>query len=515
MKKKVLSSILALGMVASLLVGCGGSADTTTTTSEATTEAATETATETTEAATEAASGDVTTIDIYRCTYNLQSPDEAQVAKVADAINAYLASQGAGVQVVIHDLSSAEYGQKANLAFNNGEVDLLWNASWWGDGIGTNDIYANGGAYDITDIVAGSTLESSMDAGVWDAAKYDGKIYFVPVYKEAYEGYDLKVAKAMVDKYNWDLSTVKTLADIEPMLADLAADGVKYPYLTTKTAMFFRYYIDQFDFFTQNALFAVDRASNEVVDPILTPEYADFCKLMAKWYALGYIHDDDLTKATPDNICQTSDWGFNWWTCVPGDKANSESRDLQEEVIIDGITGKWMHSTTALGSCFTVSSSCTEAEAKACVEFLGYLYTDSIVADLYTYGIEGEDYTINADGRVAQSSEKYNHSAWESTSVKALTLLDNEDADKIQQYVDMNGAAATSCAAGFRFDKTNVEAEYTACVDIMNEIGYQLELGAIPEAQVDATIADYQAKLDAAGYQKVLEEFAAQYNAWK
>ncbi len=213
--------------------------------------------------------------------------------------------------------------------------------------------------YDITDLVAGSVLESSMDPGVWEAAKYDGKIYFVPVYKEAYEGYDLKIAQAMVDKYGVDTDSIKELKDIEPYLEAMAADGMKYPYATTKTAMFFRYYIDKYDFFTQNSLFAVDRATNEVIDPILTDDYAEFCKLMGSWYEKGFISDDDLTKVTSDAVCQTSDWGFNWWTCVPGDKANSESRDLQEEVIIEGITGKYMHSTTALGSCFTVSATCT------------------------------------------------------------------------------------------------------------------------------------------------------------
>ena len=34
-------------------------------------------------------------ISIYRCTFNLASPDAAEVQKVQDAINAYLAKKGA------------------------------------------------------------------------------------------------------------------------------------------------------------------------------------------------------------------------------------------------------------------------------------------------------------------------------------------------------------------------------------------------------------------------------------
>ena len=235
---------------------------------------------------------------------------------------------------------------------------------------------------------------------------------------------------------------------------------------------------------------------------------------MSEWAEKGYISQDEVTKATDSNVAQSSDWGFTWWTCVPGDEANTESRDNQDEYVIDGVTGKYMHSTTTLGSCFTVNSSCSEAKAKAAVEFLGYLYTDNEIANLYTFGIEGEDYTI-VDGRVNQTSEKYNHAAWESTSVKVLTLTTTEDADKVEQYVQMNGSAATSCAAGFRFDKSPVEAEYTACISIMDEYGYNLENGGFASSAVDATIAEYQSKLDAAGYQKVLAEFQKQYDAWK
>lgn len=508
MKKKIFSAILVAAMATSMLAGCTNG-------TEGGDTGAQGGSTGSTQGGSTAVSADgVTTIEVYRATYNLSAVDDAQVQKVADAINAYLEEKGATVRINLHDIHNSEYGQKANLAFNNGEVDLLWNASWWGDGIGTNDIYGNKGAYDLTDIIAGSVLESSMDAGIWEASKYDGKIYFVPVYKEAYEGYDLKAPQAMVDKYGWDLSTVKELKDIEPMLAQLQADGVKQPYTTQTTAMFFRYGIDQFDFFTQTAGYGVDRKTNTVVSPIESEAYAEFCKLMGDWYAKGYISDDDLTKATPANICQTTDWGFTWWTCVPGDEGNSESRDLCDEAMIDGITGKYVHSTTTLGSCYTVSATCTEAEAKACVEFLGYLFTDSKLADLYTYGIEGEDYTIE-DGKVAQNSDKYNHSAWESTSVKALSLTTADDDDKIAIYDSMNKAAATSCAAGFRFDKTPVAAEYAACDAIIQEYGYALENGAYPADKVDAVIAEYLEKLNAAGYQKVLDEFSAQYEAWK
>ena len=117
------------------------------------------------------------------------------------------------------------------------------------------------------------------------------------------EGYDLIARKELVDKYGWDLSAVKSLKDIEPMLEDCKAEGLKYPYLTQKTAMFYRYYINDFDFFTADATanwIAVDRATDTVVDTVLTDQYKEFCTLMSKWAEEGYISEDDVTKTTTD-----------------------------------------------------------------------------------------------------------------------------------------------------------------------------------------------------------------------
>jgi putative aldouronate transport system substrate-binding protein len=139
---------------------------------------------------------------------------------------------------------------------------------------------------------------------------------------------------------------------------------------------------------------------------------------------------------------------------------------------------------------------------------------------MYTFGIEGEDFTYTqAEGQtiqhVTQTSEKYNHSMWESASATVVTPLAVEPDNKADLYVDFNGGALTSCAAGFRFDKTPVEAQYTACQALFDQYGFVLENGGVPEADVEAYIAQYQADLDAAGYQECLVEFQNQYNAWK
>ena len=517
--KKLLALVLAGAMTATMLVGCGNDSGSTTggNSGSTTTDNSGSTTTDNSGSneSTPAASGDVVTINVTRDTFNLANPDSAQVQKVQDAVNEYIADK-INVQIVLTDIGNGEYTDKANLALANNEINLLWTASWMGT-IGTNDLVPANAVYDLTDLLPGTPLYNSMDEGQWEASKYNGRIYFIPVYKDNVEGYDIMTRKALVDKYGWDLSSVKTLADLEPMLADCKAEGLKYPYLTMKTGMFYRYYIDSFDFFTADGTsdwVAVDRATNTVVETVLTDEYKEFCTLMGEWADAGYISEDDVTKVTSETIYQTQDWGFSWWTDIPvNDEASA--RHLQE-IAVTPITDRWAHSTSALGSCWTVTANSTPEQAQACIDFMGLLYTDSHLADLWTFGIEGEDFNYDANGHVEQTDAgKYNHSMWESASATIVTPLSNEPDNKADLYKDFNGGANTSVAAGFRFDKSPVEAQYTACQNVYDQYGFALENGGVSAADVESTIDAYYAALNEAGYQDVVAEFVKQYDAWK
>lgn len=514
--KKLLSVALATAMVATMLTACGGSNNSgAAAPADDTTAATTDTTTtdDTTAPADTAATGEKVVISVYRDTFNLASPDSAQVAAVQDAINEYIADK-INVEIKLTDIGSGEYADKANLALSNGEINLLWTASWI-DTINCDNLVKQNAVYDITDLVeANAALKGSMPQGIWDASSYDGKTYYVSCYKESAEGYDVMFRKDLVDKYGWDLSTIKTYKDIEPMLEDCKAEGLKYPYLTQKTNMFYRYGIDDFDFFMQNSMIAVERATDSVVCTLGTDQYKDFCTTMCEWAEKGYLSEDDATKTTTDTTTQTQDWGVSWWTDIP---SNLEANNRYgQEVVMAKVTDNWAHSTTTLGSCFAVSSVCTDEQAKACVDFLGLMYTDSTLADLYTYGIEGQDYERDATGAVVKTDAgKYNHSAWESGNVEVISLEAGEPADKVQLYSTFNNGSKTSSAAGFRFDKTNVEAQWAACLTVFDQYGFVLENGGYAASKVEATLAEYQAALDEAGFQDVLAEAQAQYAAWK
>lgn len=453
-----------------------------------------------------------TTIKVVRSTNNIALADDDEVQKVEDAINEYL-SDKADVVIDLSEIAGGEYADKCNLSLANNEIDLLWTANWLG-AVSCDSLYQSNAVYDLSELLPGTLLYESMPENVWEASRYDGKDYFIPVYKEIAEGYDLMFRKDLVDKYGWDLSSVKELKDIEPMLEDcLSDDTVEAPLLTQSTYMGYKFLLDKYDWIGGTDLYGVDRETNEIVNVVETDEFRELCQLMCDWAAKGYIKEGDATKSNPSTALTSQYWGISWWTDVP---INSEaSKRYNQNVETLHMTGNYISSSTTLGSCYAVSATCTEAEARACVEFLGLLNTDQTLADLFTFGIEGTDYERNEDGYVINKGDRYNHSAWESCSVVPLSLEEGEPEDKVEQVEKFNSEAKVSVASGFRMDKTSIEAALTACANVQETYGFVLENGGYAPEDVDAMLEQYQTALDEAGYQDVLTELTKQYDEWK
>ena len=95
----------------------------------------------------------------------------------------------------------------------------------------TDNLVSGKAAYDLSELLPGTDLYNSIPEAVWESSRYNGKDYFIPCYKESSEGYDLVYPTEKALKYGWDLSSVKKLEDLEPMLEQLKQDGVKYPLL--------------------------------------------------------------------------------------------------------------------------------------------------------------------------------------------------------------------------------------------------------------------------------------------
>src|SRR5690606_18261107 len=110
------------------------------------------------------------------------------------------------------------YTTKLNTASAAGEkFDLVWTANW----AFNYDENVKKGAFlplnKLLEEYAPKTLEA-IPSFTWDATKHQGEIYAVPNYQTITSQHGVSLTKQYVDKYQFDTSSIKTLADLEPFL---------------------------------------------------------------------------------------------------------------------------------------------------------------------------------------------------------------------------------------------------------------------------------------------------------
>ena len=165
-------------------------------------------------------------------------------------------------------------------------------------------------------------------------------------------------------------------------------------------------------------------------------------------------------------------------------------------------------------------NSGSEAPSAAC-KFLNLLYTDEYVDNLLVYGEEGVDYVLNEDG-CAVAPEGYtdlnsvaytnnmNYYFWGN---KWLTypVVGGLTGEEKEKNMEQNYTGEHSKYYGFLYDYSAEQAEYTACLNIVEEYKKALWVGAV---DVEETLDEMTKRLEAAGMNKLIESKQEQLDKW-
>ena len=79
-------------------------------------------------------------------------------------------------------------------------------------------------------------------------------------------------------------------------------------------------------------------------------------------------------------------------------------------------------------------------------------------------------------------------------------------------YIEKNGNTHSQYYAGFTIDTSSIETEYAACQNVVQQYWWPLELGYTED--LEAGLNDFQAKMEAAGVQKVIDTLQGQLDAY-
>jgi len=453
---------------------------------------------------------------------------------VSEAMSEYTRQEiNASIELVPLDWAGLEEGIQLSLAAGE-QVDLMFTCTW------INNFYhnvSNGYLLPLDGLLpenAPILWKRLNDLDVWGGAKVGGKIYAAINGNIWAVVWGFCIRQDILDKYNWDPTTLKTYADYEPFCDAIMAD---YP----ETGILPTGWFDPTNHVIwRGTLWNLDDLGLQVGttnytgvhydDPDLqavffaeTPEYREAIEIARRWYERGYLpaepttHEDFVAQMTagmyamvPTNIAK------------PGREFEDKAKygfDLYNARIEQGVplmTTGWLAATMN-------AVAYTSVDPARAVQLIEMLNNNVEFYNLICKGIEGVHWVwvdeslkvIGFPEGVTPENARYNpNTDWMfGDQFKAYYVdIGQAEADVWGHTLALNEAAVISEAMGFAFVQDPVSTEIAQIGNAIAELGVPLTQGRVdPERQPELVDNLYAAGGEAflAELQRQLDEFKA------
>ena len=208
---------------------------------------------------------------------------------------------------------------------------------------------------------------------------------------------------------------------------------------------------------------------------------------------------------------------------------------MQEHLYGDAFTTKmivsdhiWTDTNNYFSAGTAISANCAEPERAMMI--LDLVNTDPDLATMMRFGVEDKHYIINDQGKMQfEGSERnggeradYGYHYWYAAPVGNLTIVNapedmiGPDGIMLTEMQRYNNEAVIPNHMGFVFDINPVSNEIAACTNVVMEYRDILRKGQLAsEDEVDETIDEFNAKLEANNVDKIVKEVQSQIDSWK
>lgn len=549
MKKRTICLLLAMIMVLSIvLAGCSKTAETPAADeTPATTEPAETTDnTETPEAPEETAEPalEQKTIQLMITGAGKQANSD----KVWAAFNEQLQQYVPNTTVEFIDVPFEEYSEKFSQVLASGEgVDLAWTG-WLinkpqniadGNLMPLDDLLAEYGQ-GIVDILGEEVVEIHRNAA-------DGKLYYLPSWQglcgerrgwlvvteiaELAGDTWIEDTEAALNKWRNNYSGIEdfqaVLDQATKYLAAAKEAGKLGAGINTGRAFGWSMYNGMYSFLgVGGAEIGITYCDGTftVKDGVAGEHYKLYAKTMADWYKEGYIRSDIMsvdtsTLTTPKNG-EITDTTYVF-SCDP-----YLTEADQEAAIADaGMDMTYLpieeNAYLILGGDTSYAIPYCADEPERAMMVLNAIYSQPDLYNTLIYGIEGEDYTKNADGTITTSyvgasptaDDSYGIQRWIIGSCKNALINNGTDPNYYADLEALEETARVNPFLNFTFDRTNVEGICASILNVYYEYGPQIDNGVAGD-NWEELYNNYMAARKDAGIEELVTEFQNQLNAY-
>ena len=548
MKKRTICLLLAMIMVLSIvLAGCSKTAETP---AADETPATTEPAETTDNPETPEAPEETAEPALEQKTIQLMitgAGKQANSDKVWAAFNEQLQQYVPNTTVEFIDVSFDEYSEKFSQVLASGEgVDLAWTG-WL---INKPQNIADGNLMPLDDLLAeyGQGIVDVLGENVVEIHRNaDGNIYYLPSWQglcgerrgwlvvteiaELAGDTWIEDTEAALNKWRNNYSGIEdfqaVLDQATKYLAAAKEAGKLGAGINTGRAFGWSMYNGMYSFLgVGGAEIGITYCDGTftVKDGVAGEHYKLYAKTMADWYKEGYIRSDimsvDTSTLTMPKNGEITDTTYVF-SCDP-----YLTEADQEAAIADaGMDMTYLpieeNAYLILGGDTSYAIPYCADEPERAMMVLNAIYSQPDLYNTLIYGIEGEDYTKNADGTITTSyvgasptaDDSYGIQRWIIGSCKNALINNGTDPNYYADLEALEATAQVNPFLNFTFDRTNVEGICASILNVYYEYGPQIDNGVAGD-NWEELYNNYMAARKDAGIEELVTEFQNQLNAY-
>lgn len=446
-------------------------------------------------------SGETVTLQVYQI-----GDAPKNIKELTDKINT-ISEKEIGVKVNFTYIGWGDYDQKMSVMVTAGdEFDIAFAQNY--------TVNAQKGAYaDLTDLAKTHAKEffDSVDKIYYDGNVVNGKLYGFPVNGNVFAAQMLSFNGELLDKYNLDISNVKTYADAEPMLQTIKDNEQQtVPFAIGKT---FKANLGNFDYILGDALpFAVniDGDQTQIINPFETEVGMQRLRELHDLYNKGLIPTDAATNDTSYDL-NNNTWFMRQETQGAADYGDNLLTQVAGKKIVSRPLNNNLKSTAqAQMANFVVAQNSKNKEAA--VKWLNLLNTNAEMMNTLVYGIEGESWEKVGDKHLKfldGYKEGFHMAAWNTGNSELLLQPENVTTEMIEKREADTKAATVSPILGFNFVTDSVKTEISNVTNVVDEYYAVLHTGTV---NPDEVVPTFIAKLKEAGYETIQKEMQKQFD---
>ncbi|MBJ6360036.1 ABC transporter substrate-binding protein [Paenibacillus sp. GCM10012307] len=443
--------------------------------------------------------------------------DQADLQAVQDEMSK-ITEEKFNATVKLMPISLSAWAQQTNLMLaGNEKVDIILTSTLFNYA----SQVAKGQLKPLNELLDkyGEGIKSALDPYQLAASQIKGENYAVANVRDMAAYYGINMRKDLVDKYNIDITKIKTIQDLDAVFKIIKENEPDVVPLVSKnpgTAPFTAGYTTYDPLGGGIGVLPNYDNNLKVVDWFETKEYEEQLKLLRSWYEQGYILKDAATSKQDGRELVKAGKAFSFLSNMKPGSDQENSRRLGKEFVSAALTEAYM--TTDLIDAVMWSIPKNSADPERAMMVLNLLYSDKDFYNLFAWGIENKHYIKKSDNvidypqGVDLKNIGYNFSTPYMFGNQFLSYTwSTEEPDIYKKIAEFNKTATRSKGLGFLFDVEQVKTEVAAVNNVTSEYRLGLETGTLDPVE---NLPKFIEKLKASGIDKIIAEKQKQLDEW-